>query len=78
MNVTLKISEEVCRQAKHRAVDEGLSLSGWVTVLIARELGKPEKVPRKTALELFGCDELADFDLDFPRDQSPPREVDFS
>jgi hypothetical protein len=40
MNVTLKLPEELCRAARHRAVDESKSLSSWVADLVARELGR--------------------------------------
>jgi len=39
MNVTLKLPDELCREARHRAVDESKSLSAWVTDLVARAVG---------------------------------------
>lgn len=40
MNVTVKMPDDLCRQARHRAVDESKSLSAWLADLIRRELSK--------------------------------------
>lgn len=69
MNVTLKIDNTLCREARHRAVEAGLSLSGWIPRLLARETRNPslergpllEKKP-KDLLEALGDDHLADID----------------
>ena len=77
MNVTIKIDDDVCREARHHAVDAGLSLSGWVTNLIRKEVAPPPVKKAKTLLEAIGNEKLAGLDLDFPRDKSSGREVDF-
>jgi hypothetical protein len=73
MNVTLKIDNTLCREARHRAVEAGLSLSGWIPRLLAREIRNPslergpllEKKP-KDLLEALGDDRLADIDWENP------------
>lgn len=42
MNVTVKLPDELIRQARHRAVDESKSLSAWLADLVERELGSSE------------------------------------
>ncbi|MFP4166122.1 MAG: toxin-antitoxin system HicB family antitoxin [Opitutales bacterium] len=37
-NLTLKIDETLWKRARHRAVDEGLSVSGWVAELMESAL----------------------------------------
>ncbi len=39
MNVTLKLPDEVVRQARIRAVHHSKSLSAWMSDLVLRELG---------------------------------------
>ena len=77
MNVTLKLDDDLCKHARHKAVDSGLSLSGWITELLKRELSKPqdESVP-ESLLDLLGSED--DTDFEFPRAKDVPREVDFS
>jgi hypothetical protein len=78
MNVTIKINDEICREARHRAVDAGRSLSGWIADVFQKELSnRPRKRP-KTLLEALGNEDLATIDLNFPREASSIREVDFS
>jgi hypothetical protein len=47
MNVTLKISDALCRRARHRAVDESKSLSAWVASLLERELNRSSGASEK-------------------------------
>ena len=75
MNVTIKINDDLAKRARHEAVDDGLSLSGWVAELISEKLSG--KSTGKSLLEILGNDELADLDLEFPRSQSTHREVNF-
>ena len=77
MNVTLKLKDELCREARHKAVDAGMSLSGWITELLQRELSKPETAKDgDSLLDLVGCEDQRD--VEFPRTKDQPREVDFS
>jgi len=47
MNVTVKLADDLCRQARHRAVDESKSLSAWLANLVERELSDTERGPRQ-------------------------------
>ena len=38
MNITLRIPDELGKQAKHLAIDEGKTLSGLVTVMLEERL----------------------------------------
>ena len=38
MNITLRIPDELGKQAKHLAIDEGTTLSGLVTVMLEERL----------------------------------------
>ncbi len=66
MNVTLKLPDDLCREAKHRAIDESKSLSAWVAGVVERELatGKEPSPKHRTLIEIFGGDEFTD--RDFP------------
>lgn len=75
MNVTIKINDELAKRARHEAVDDGLSLSGWVAQLISEKLSR--KSTGKSLLEALGNDRLADLDLEFPRSKSTAREISF-
>jgi hypothetical protein len=48
MNVTLKLPDHLCREARHRAVDESKSLSSWMASLLERELAVPKEALPKT------------------------------
>lgn len=41
MNVTLKLPDELVREARHRAVNQSQSLSAWMASLVRRELAAP-------------------------------------
>jgi hypothetical protein len=41
MNVTLKLPDELVREARHRAVNQSKSLSAWLADLVSRELDSP-------------------------------------
>jgi hypothetical protein len=59
MNVTLKLPDELCKAARHLAVDESKSLSAWMVEIMRREVearnAKPEKP--KTWMDAFSGDE---------------------
>jgi hypothetical protein len=78
MNVTIKISDELCREARHHAVDAGRSLSGWIADVIRKELSRSAPKRPKTLLESLGNEELSGIELTFPRNNSSIREADFS
>ena len=64
MNVTLKLPDDLCREARHRAVDESKSLSAWIASLVAREVKRPAKaVPLLNAL---GDESLAEGEFELP------------
>ena len=42
MNVTLKLPDEICRKARHFAVDENTSLSRWVADVVDAEIARRE------------------------------------
>lgn len=76
MNVTLKLPDELCRTARHRAVDESKSLSACIASLVAREVTRPAK-PVSLFLSL-GDESLADAELDLPdRRKNAVRPVEF-
>ncbi len=83
MNVTLKLPDDLCREARHRAVDESKSLSAWVAALVERALVDParQRDEPKTWMEAFSGDEDDEFlDRDFPledRKTIPNREFSF-
>ena len=69
MNVTLKLPDELCKAARHLAVDDSKSLSAWTAELMRREIearaAKPEKP--KTWMDAFSGDENDPYlDRDFP------------
>jgi hypothetical protein len=77
MNVTIKISDQICRDARHRAVDAGRSLSGWIEDVIRKELSHSASKRPQTLLEALGNEKLSDVEVNFPRDKSSIREADF-
>ena len=67
MNVTLKLPEELCKAARHRAVDESKSLSAWVAGIVEKEIGKQREKP-KTWIEAMKVEGAPDwfYERDFP------------
>jgi len=77
MNVTLKLPDDLCREARHRAIEEDKSLSAWVADLVSRELATPIPQP-KTLLERLGHQATADRDFELPdRKQDRERTIEF-
>ena len=72
MNVTLKLPDDLCREARHRAVDESKSLSAWIADLVAAKVRQPAPVP-STLLHALGDESLADGDFELPERRLQPR-----
>ena len=77
MNVTLKLDDSLCKDARHRAVDRGLSLSGWITQILKKELANSEQ-DQKGLLDSLAIEEGDEKDFEIPRDSSKAREMNFS
>jgi hypothetical protein len=75
VNVTIKLDDALCREARHRAVDANLSLSGWIADLIRERLGLGPAAgrPKKTLLELLGDEKAGAIDLEIPHPAEQPR-----
>jgi hypothetical protein len=74
VNVTIKLEDALCREARHRAVDADLSLSGWIAELIRERLGlSVGGRPKKTLLEILGDEKAGAVELEFPRLAEQPR-----
>lgn len=78
MNVTIKIDDGVCRAARHRAVDRGLSLSGWITELIQEVVESEKETETLGLLEALAMEDGDEKEFVIPRDADSPREVSFS
>lgn len=85
MNVTLKLPDEIVREARHLALDENTSLSGLVAELLDARLKeravRQESVP--SLIEALMLPEAPDwfYEKDFPlpdrREDLSHRELDF-
>lgn len=64
MNVTLKLPDDLCREARHRAVDESKSLSAWIADLVVAKLRPAPET--QTLLQALGDESMADGDLPLP------------
>ncbi len=75
VNVTIKLDDALCREARHRAVDADLSLSGWIADLVRERLGLPAVGGRPTnsLLEMLGDDKAAGLKLEVPPLVEKPR-----
>ena len=79
MNVTLKLPDELCKAARHRAVDESKSLSAWMAELVKRELAEKRKPEGKTLAELLADPATSGKDFELPeRKNDVERKIDFS
>jgi hypothetical protein len=71
MNVTLKLPDDLVREARHRAVNQSKSLSAWMAGLVRRELSTPhtmgEEEP-KSWMEALRLPDAPDwfYEKDFP------------
>ena len=77
MNVTLKLDDSLCKEARHQAMNRGLSLSGWITQILKKELANPEQ-DQKGLLDSLAIEEGGENDFEIPRDSSEARETNFS
>ena len=68
VNVTIKLDNALCREARHCAVDADLSLSGWIAELIRERLGHSPAAgrPGKTLLEMLGDEKAGATVLEIP------------
>lgn len=66
MNVTVHLKDDLCRVARHQAVDAGLSLSGWLAKLIEREVAAPKETETTGLLGLLGDAKAAKVPLPLP------------
>jgi hypothetical protein len=77
MNVTIKIDDSLCKDARHRAVDEGLSLSSWIALLLRKELASKNPAS-ESLLESLAMEEGEDRYFELSRDDSRVRDLNFS
>ncbi len=79
MNVTVKLEDRLVKMARHRAVDCGVSLSGWLASLIEREVegGPREKRKPLRLLEALGDESVAGLEFEPPRLKDEPQSVVF-
>jgi hypothetical protein len=77
MNVTIKIEDALCREARHRAVDRGLSLSAWIAQVLRRELAAKEHTGGGL-LDALAMEEGEEQTFSPPRDASAARDLTFS
>lgn len=78
MNVTIKIDDALCREARHRAVDRGLSLSGWIAEVLSRELAGGKPPTNGGLLAALAMEEGQDREFEAPRNKSQSRDLAFS
>jgi|LakMenEpi03Aug12_release.lakeMendotaPanAssembly.Ray.scaffolds.fasta_scaffold1727586_1 hypothetical protein len=78
MNVTITLDDDLCREARHRAVDEGKSLSSWLAGVIRKEVGKTPAAKSPSLLEMLRDDSAGNVPLEFPpmEDELTPANLD--
>lgn len=77
MNVTVKLQDSLYKEARHKAVDQGLSLSGWLAFLIRREIEAVESPASDNILDCIGDERLAEVDFASPPLSGNPSEVEW-
>jgi hypothetical protein len=84
MNVTIKLPDDLVREARHRAVNQSQSLSAWMAGLVHRELSAtpPAMEEPKCWMEALKVPDAPDwfYEKDFPlpdRKQTKHREFTF-
>lgn len=78
MNVTIKTDEMLCREARHRAVDRGLSLSGWIAGVVRKELAGSKPADGGGLMEALAMEEGEEHGFEIPREMSQARDLEFS
>jgi hypothetical protein len=78
MNVTIKIDDALCKEARHHAVDQGLSLSGWIAGIVRKELARENGTDRPGLLDALAMKEGEERSFEIPRDSSVARDLEFS
>ena len=73
MNVTITLDDELCREARHRAVDEGKSLSSWLAGLVRKEVREASAAETTTLLELLRDDAAGEIPLKIPELKDLPQ-----
>lgn len=78
MNVTITLDDDLCREARHRAVDEGKSLSSWLAGLVRKEVREASPAGVSTLLDLLRDDAAGAVTLQIPalRDLPQPANLD--
>lgn len=71
MNVTLKLPDELVREARHLAVNQSKSLSAWMASLVRRELAAESSIETekpKSLMEAMIVPGMPDsfYEKDFP------------
>jgi hypothetical protein len=59
VNVTIELGDEVYLEARHRAVEAGCSLSGWIEEVLRRELSQEARDDSQTLLGALRNEELS-------------------
>lgn len=77
MNVTIKIDDALCKEARHRAVDDGLSLSGWIASIVRKELAGEQGKVGVGLLESLAMKEGEERAFEVVRDSSAARDLKF-
>ena len=79
MNVTVKLDDRLVKVARHLAVDSGVSLSGFLAMLIQREASgrRKGKARSKGLLDALGDEEGAGLEFAPPRLKDEPEGVGF-
>lgn len=68
MNVTLKLPDEIVREARHLAIDENRSLSTLVADLLGERIKQRAARPKQTLAEALTLPDAPDwfYEKDFP------------
>lgn len=77
MNVTLKLDDDVVQQARHRAVDQHLSLSAWMAKLLEKELQGSPRPQSSSLIDQLGDERLAKVTFELPSDEESLKEIDW-